>query len=151
VHTERERTIYSRRIQNTTGEKKKKRYSRTIEEKLLSFQNNGYLHNAKHQDLQQTEAALQLTKMMKENAATQELDSNAQERRQTTMLASPPLSGFAAFQSEAVKVRKTDRRRRREAVRELGGGWRARALCAPWRTRFSRPVRFPCSQICVPS
>ncbi|CAK9271086.1 unnamed protein product [Sphagnum jensenii] len=89
--------------------------------------------------------------MMKENAATQEeLDSNAQERRQTTMLASPPLSGFAAFQSEAVKVRKTDRRRR-EAVRELGGGWRARALCAPWRTRFSRPVRFPCSQISVPS
>jgi hypothetical protein len=34
------------RIENTT-EKKKKRYSRTIEEKLLSFQNNGYLHNAK--------------------------------------------------------------------------------------------------------
>lgn len=63
---------------------------------------------------------MHLTKMMKENAATQEeLDSNAQERRQTTMLASPPLSGFAAFQSEAVKVRKTDRRRR-----EAGAGRR---------------------------
>jgi hypothetical protein len=36
------------------------------------------LHSAKHQDLQQTGAELLLTKMMKEDAATQEeLDSNA--------------------------------------------------------------------------
>ncbi len=67
------------------------------------------------------------------------------ERRLTRMLAFPPLCGFAAFLSEAVRMRKPDRSGR-EAVRELGGGWRARASCAPWRTRFSRPVRIPCSQ-----
>ncbi|CAM6027267.1 unnamed protein product [Sphagnum balticum] len=83
--------------------------------------------------------------MMKENDATQEeLYSNAGAKTNDNGGLGTALQ-LCGFSIASVKMRKTDRRGR-EAVRELRGGWRARALCAPWRTRFSRPVRFPCSQ-----
>jgi len=74
----------------------------------------------------------------------EELDSNAGAKTNDNagFPAALRLCGFSIGSGESAK----DRQKRREAVRELGGGWRARASCAPWRTRFSRPVGFPCSQ-----
>jgi hypothetical protein len=109
VKRERERTIYSRRRENTTG-KKKSAILEQLKKSFFLFRTMGTCTMQKHQDSQQTGAELQLTKMKRRCCNTKRNSIATQERRQTTMLAFPPLCGFAAFLSEAVRVRKTDRR-----------------------------------------
>ncbi len=81
----------------------------------------GCLHSAKHQDLQKTGAELLLTKMMKEDAATQEeLDSNAGAKTNDNggFRASLRLCGFTIGIGENAKERQ-----KTEGGSE-GAGWR---------------------------
>jgi hypothetical protein len=94
-----------------------------LKKSFFLFRTLGTLHNAKHQDLQQTGEELQLTKMMKQDAATQEeLGSNAGAKKTNdNAIASPPLSGFAVFLSGMCENAKD--RHKREGGSE-GAGWR---------------------------
>jgi hypothetical protein len=121
VKRERERENNLQSKERKHDGKKKERYSRTIEEKLLSFQNNGYLHNAKASGFTKDRSRVAANEDEEEMLQyKEELDSNAGAKTndKAGFPAALRLCGFSIGSGESAKDRQ-----KREGGSE-GAGWR---------------------------